>query len=135
MNVTLTDLYTRYAARLAAHAADSLAAMDADADPVADTDDVTQEVWLLAAQLLVLPSREDAWLVLEGLANRVVTGHMEAEYRGREIPSGVEMPAARGLPPLPLVPKLPANTVVIDGATRTGRTSAPAPVELSRLAS
>jgi DNA-directed RNA polymerase specialized sigma24 family protein len=62
MNVTSTPaadlaaLYGRYSARLAAHAAERLAA--AGADPVDEADDVTQEVWLWVAQQRRLPGWE-----------------------------------------------------------------------------
>ncbi|MFJ1751162.1 hypothetical protein ACIOJD_33780 [Streptomyces sp. NPDC088116] len=130
MRLTLVDLYTRHSARLAAHVADTLAS--AGADPIGDTDDITQETWLLAAQLLVLPEQDDAWLVLKGLAHRAAAQHMEAEHRVREMPSGVEAPAVRGLPPRPMTRcGLPDNTRLISRTVGTGKTNA----ETVRLAS
>ncbi|MFI6530203.1 hypothetical protein [Streptomyces uncialis] len=100
MRTTLNDLYSRYSARLAAAAAGQLA--DMAADPVRDADDVTQDVWLAAAQLPVLPEPDFAWPVLTGLLDQAL-GHLETS-RDREFPSGLETPVARGLPPAPLKP-------------------------------
>ncbi|MFI5945565.1 hypothetical protein ACIBCB_35710 [Streptomyces uncialis] len=100
MRTTLTSLYSRYSARLAAAAAEQLAEMAAD--PVRDADDITQDVWLAAAQLSVLPEPEFAWPVLTGLLDQAL-GHLETT-RGREFPSGLETPAVRGLPLAPLEP-------------------------------
>ncbi|MFI6530790.1 hypothetical protein [Streptomyces uncialis] len=97
MRTTLNDLYSRYSARLAAAAAAELA--DMAADPVRDADDVTQDVWLAAAQLGVLPAPGFAWPVLTGLLDQAL-GLLETS-RGREFPSGLETPAVRGLQPVP----------------------------------
>jgi DNA-directed RNA polymerase specialized sigma24 family protein len=107
MSTTLVDLYTRYSARLAAHVADALGTTGID------TDDVTQEVWLLAAQLLVLPSRDEAWLVLEGMANRTLVRYTEAEYREVEVPSGTL-----------------ADAPSLDPAPEAAPDSAPTPIEV-----
>ncbi|WP_326681026.1 hypothetical protein [Streptomyces sp. NBC_01237] len=104
MRTTLTSLYSRYSARLAAAAAEQLAEMAAD--PVRDADDVTQDVWLAAAQLRALPEPESAWAVLTGLLDQAL-GHLETS-RSREFPCGMEPPVARGLPPAPLEPLLSA---------------------------
>ncbi|MCX4970812.1 hypothetical protein OHA98_39925 [Streptomyces sp. NBC_00654] len=106
MRTTLTSLYSRYSARLAAAAAEQLAEMAAD--PVRDADDVTQDVWLAAAQLRVLPEPEFAWPVLTELLDQAL-GHLETS-QSREFPSGMEPPAARALPPAPLEP-LPSAVV------------------------
>lgn len=66
MNATLTDLYSDSADRLADRAAALLAADTPHLD--GQLDDVTQEVWLRAAQQDPLP--DWAWLVAE--ASRVV---------------------------------------------------------------
>ncbi|MFJ3714014.1 MULTISPECIES: hypothetical protein [unclassified Streptomyces] len=59
MAFTLDTLYARHSVRLAAYVADRLAG-DGSA-PVADADDVTQDVWLYAAQVLAFPESGDAW--------------------------------------------------------------------------
>ncbi|MFE2046020.1 hypothetical protein ACFXAZ_34900 [Streptomyces sp. NPDC059477] len=112
MRTTLTSLYSRYSARLAAAAAEQLAEMAAD--PVRDADDVTQDVWLAAAQLRVLPEPEFAWPVLTRLLDQAL-GHLETS-RGRELPSGMEPSAVRGLSPAPLEP-LPSAAVWASTAT------------------
>lgn len=107
MRTTLDTLYTLYSARLAAAAAEQLA--DIGADPVGDADDVTQDTWLLAAQLLALPEPEYAWPVLTGLLDRALAG-LEAS-RHRELPYGMDLPGVRWMPPAPLEPLPSAATV------------------------
>ncbi|MFL4910697.1 hypothetical protein ACJ6WF_48310 [Streptomyces sp. MMS24-I2-30] len=101
MRTTLASLYTRYSARLAAAAAEQLA--EIGADPVADADDVTQEVWLLAAQLLALPESEHAWVVLTGLLDQALAGLEASRHR--------ELPGVRWMPPVPLV-AVPSAAIV-----------------------
>jgi hypothetical protein len=98
VRTTLADLYSRYSARLAA--AEQLA--EIGADPVADTDDVTQDTWLLALQLLALPEPEHAWSVLTGLLDQAIAA--QEASRHREFPVGMALPAVRGFPPAPLEP-------------------------------
>ncbi|MFF4756341.1 hypothetical protein ACWD5R_39650 [Streptomyces sp. NPDC002514] len=112
MRTTLASLYTRYSARLAAAAAEQLA--EIGADPVADADDVTQEVWLLAAQLLALPESEHAWVVLTGLLDQALAG-LEAS-RHRELPYGMDLPGVRWMPPVPLV-AVPSAAIVYPTAS------------------
>ncbi|MEW1551909.1 hypothetical protein [Streptomyces tsukubensis] len=107
MPTTLNSLYTRYSARLAAAAAEQLA--DIGADPVADTDDVTQDVWLLAAQLLALPEPGHAWAVLTGLLDQALTALDEPRHR--ELPYGMDLPGVRWMPPAPLAALPSAATV------------------------
>ncbi|MER6917082.1 hypothetical protein ABT354_36040 [Streptomyces sp. NPDC000594] len=99
MRTTLNSLYAHYSARLAAVAAEQLA--EVGADPVADVDDVAQEVWLYAAQLLVMPELGHAWAVLTTLLDRAVAD-LEAS-RSRELPYGMDLPGVRWTPPAPLV--------------------------------
>ncbi|MEU5161234.1 hypothetical protein AB0G74_16730 [Streptomyces sp. NPDC020875] len=106
MRTTLDSLYARYSARLAAAAAEQLA--EIGADPVADADDVTQDVWLLAAQLLALPEPGHAWPVLTGLLDQALAAFEDARHR--ELPYGMDQPGARWMPPAPLKPqRLPAD--------------------------
>ncbi|WP_330481395.1 hypothetical protein [Streptomyces sp. NBC_00724] len=111
MRISLATLYARYSARLAARVAERL--NEAGADPIADVDDVTQDVWLLAAQLLAMPAQENAWVVLTALLDQVLAA-MESG-RDREMPSGMELPAARGLPPKPMA-ALPSPAVELASA-------------------
>ncbi|MFD4833190.1 hypothetical protein ACFWPV_25520 [Streptomyces uncialis] len=106
MRTTLTSLYTLYSARLAAAAAEQLA--EIGADPLEDTDDVTQEVWLHALQLLALPEPEHAWSVLTGLLDQAIAA-LEAS-RHREFPAGIDRPGVRWMPPAPLVAPPSAET-------------------------
>ncbi|MFI5634860.1 hypothetical protein ACIA8E_37035 [Streptomyces sp. NPDC051664] len=99
MRISLATLYARYSARLAARVAERLD--ETGADPIADVDDVTQDVWVLAAQLLAMPAPENAWAALTALLDQVLAA-MEAS-RHREVPSGMDLPAVRGLPPKPMV--------------------------------
>ncbi len=85
----LAGLYRRYSARLAAHTAERLAS--AGADPVDQADDVTQEVWLWAAQQRRLPS----WEGLTAMTDWVIEDVMKAQ----EVPVGIR---AVGPPVLPL---------------------------------
>lgn len=101
MRSTLADLYTRHSARLAAHVATRLDAVGAG-DPITDVDDVTQDVWLQAAALDVLPAPGQAWTVLAALADQMVEERERAEYRVREVPDGMGLPAVRVLPPAPM---------------------------------
>ncbi|MFJ1601520.1 hypothetical protein [Streptomyces sp. NPDC088261] len=106
---TLATLYTRYAARLAAHVADVLDAAGADA--LSETDDVTQDVWLHVMQLDIPPSADQAWPVLTDLAAKVVDRHQGAGHRTREEPVGVRLPARPVVAPRPMprtVQMLPA---------------------------
>ncbi|MFD3484944.1 hypothetical protein [Streptomyces sp. NPDC058665] len=101
MRTTLADLYTRHSARLAARVAARLDALGAG-DPIADVDDVTQEVWLSVAELDVLPAKDQAWPALQRLADRAVQQREQVEHRRREVPSGMGLPAVRLLPPAPM---------------------------------
>lgn len=101
MRSTLADLYTRHSARLAARVTARLDAVGAG-DPIAETDDVTQEVWLAAAELDVLPAPDRAWAVLRELADGAVQQREQVEHHRREVPSGMGLPAVRDLPPAPL---------------------------------
>jgi hypothetical protein len=98
MRTTLDSLYRRYSARLAVAAAEQLA--EIGADPIGDADDVTQDVWLLAAQLLTLPEPKHAWTVLTGLLDQALAA-LEAS-RHRELPYGMDLPGVRWVPPAPL---------------------------------
>nr|WTB12107.1 hypothetical protein OG546_50005 [Streptomyces antimycoticus] len=89
MNVTSTPaadlaaLYGRYSARLAAHAAERLAAVGAD--PVDEVDDVTQEVWLWAAQQRRLPG----WEGLQVMTDWVIEAAMNEQQDRLEDPIGL----------------------------------------------
>lgn len=109
MRTTLADLYTRHSARLAARVAARLDASGVG-DPIADVDDVTQEVWLSVAELDVLPARDQAWPALQRLADQMVEERGRAECRVREIPSGMGLPAVRILPPA----RMPRIVIVAD---------------------
>ncbi|WP_329028260.1 hypothetical protein [Streptomyces sp. NBC_00690] len=98
MRTTLATLYTSYSARLAAVAAERLA--DMGADPVADIDDVMQDVWLRALQLLVLPEPEHAWSVLTGLLDQELAALEASQHR--ELPCGLDLPGVHWMPPAPL---------------------------------
>ncbi|MFE5108321.1 hypothetical protein [Streptomyces sp. NPDC056663] len=111
MRVSLATLYARHSARLAARVAERLD--ETGADPIADVDDVTQDVWVLAAQLLAMPAPENAWAVLTALLDQVLAA-MESGS-DREVPSGMELPAARGLPPKPMT-ALPSPAVELVSA-------------------
>ncbi|MCX5318095.1 hypothetical protein OH782_41590 (plasmid) [Streptomyces sp. NBC_01544] len=111
MRVSLATLYARHSARLAARVAERL--NETGADPIADVDDVTQDVWVLAAQLLAMPAQENAWAVLTSLLDQVLAA-MESGP-DREVPSGMELPAARGLPPKPMA-ALPSPAVELASA-------------------
>ncbi|MFI5945912.1 hypothetical protein ACIBCB_37455 [Streptomyces uncialis] len=106
MRTTLDSLYTLYSARLAAAAAAELA--EIGADPIEDTDDVTQEVWLYALQLLVLPEPEHAWPVLTTLLDQAIAA-LEAS-RHMEFPAGLDRPGVRRMPPVPLAALPSADT-------------------------
>ncbi|MFD8937910.1 hypothetical protein ACFV0R_22125 [Streptomyces sp. NPDC059578] len=112
MQTTLESLYARYSARLAAAAAEQLAELGAD--PVGDADDVTQDVWLYAARLLVLPEPEHAWTVLTGLLDRALAALEGARHR--ELPCGMDLPGVRWMPPAPLG-ALPSSVTVVTVAT------------------
>lgn len=99
MRVSLATLYARYSARLAARVAEHLD--QTGADPIADVDDITQDVWVLAAQLLAMPTPENASEVLTALLDQVLAATDAGLHR--EVPSGMDLPAVRGLPPKPLV--------------------------------
>ncbi|MFC9602443.1 hypothetical protein ACFTTN_03125 [Streptomyces niveus] len=101
MRSTLADLYSSHSARLAARVTARLDIAGVG-DPIADTDDVTQEVWLAAAELDVLPARDQAWAVLRELADRAVEQREQAEHHRREVPSGMGLPAVCDLPPAPM---------------------------------
>ncbi|MEV6131970.1 hypothetical protein AB0M05_35155 [Streptomyces violaceusniger] len=102
MNVTstptadLASLYGRYSARLAAHAAERLAA--AGADPVDEVDDVTQEVWLWAGQQRRLPGWEDLRVMTDWVVEAAIT---ERQTR-LEVPVGVRLSGTPVVPPLDL---------------------------------
>ncbi|MET9535567.1 hypothetical protein ABZY02_34295 [Streptomyces sp. NPDC006649] len=89
MAMTLDAIYAHYSARLAAYVAARLG------DGLADTDDVTQDVWVYAAQLLARPEPAGAWTVLTALADRAVAAHQTDAHRHMEVPVGVLTPAAR----------------------------------------
>lgn len=112
MRSTLADLYTRHSARLAAYVAARLDATGTG-DPVDDVDDALQDVWLQAAELDVFPARDQAWPILSGLADHVVQQCERAEYRVREIPSGMSLPAVRDLPSAPL-PRVVITTTDVE---------------------
>ncbi|WP_405648982.1 hypothetical protein [Streptomyces uncialis] len=114
MRTTLTSLYTHYSARLAAAAAAELDAMGAD--PVSDADDVMQEVWLHAAQLLALPEPEHAWSVLVGLLDQALAALEETRHR--ELPYETGRPGVRWMPPAPMEPlPTPVDLEYTDTAT------------------
>ncbi|MEW1724303.1 hypothetical protein [Streptomyces sp. NPDC093109] len=132
MRVTLVDLYARYSARIAAQVAHTLDL--GGADPVDDTDDVTQEVWAAVAQIRVLPeSHAEAWRMLQAMATRYAVAAPHAAYRTQEIPSGLAAPAVRGLSPRPMrrLDEYPDNTVSI-GTTIDNTDARP---DFARLAS
>ncbi len=95
-------LYRRCSARLAAHAADRLADAGANLGLV---DDVTQEVWLWAAQQRRLPT----WKGLSVMAGWTVEALVREQQDRPEIPAGMALPATRVLPsaPLPTIPVAP----------------------------
>ncbi|MEV7683239.1 hypothetical protein AB0O64_32560 [Streptomyces sp. NPDC088341] len=100
MNVTpasaagLAGLYGRYSARLAAHTADRLAAVDAD--PIADVDDITQDVWMWAGQQRRLP---DGWEALSLMADWLVQA---AAKKQRDRPETAVGLRPSGTPVIPL---------------------------------
>ncbi|WP_371540764.1 hypothetical protein OG217_37235 (plasmid) [Streptomyces sp. NBC_01023] len=100
--MTLATLYARYSARLAAYVAGRLG------EGLADTDDVIQDVWVYAAQLLASPDSAGAWTVLTALADRAVAAHQTVAHRGMEVPVGVLTPAARVSAASVVAPVLPA---------------------------
>lgn len=103
MNATdLASLYSRYSARLAAYAAERLAA--AGVDPVDQVDDVTQEVWLWAAQQRRLPN----WEGLAVMTYWVIEDAMQAQCP--EVPAGIRLTGAPVLP-LPHVERHPPRAV------------------------
>ncbi len=103
----LAGLYRRYSARLAAHAAERLAA--SGADPVDQADDVTQEVWLWAAQQRRLPS----WEGLTVMTDWVIEDAKKAQRP--EVPAGIR---PTGAPVLP-VPALQDKRRQLRGAAFT----------------
>ncbi|WP_328380682.1 hypothetical protein OHB13_38260 (plasmid) [Streptomyces sp. NBC_00440] len=103
MAMTLDAIYARYSARLAAYVAGRLG------EGLADTDDVIQDVWVHAAQLLARPEPAAAWTVLTGLADRAVAAHQTVAHRDMEVPVGALMPAARVFAVSVVAPALPAS--------------------------
>lgn len=96
----LADLYTRYSARLASHVAQALHVAGADA--LADTDDITQDIWLEVATLDIPPAAPLAWPTLTELAARMVGRHLGADHLTSEVLAGMALPATRVLSPAPM---------------------------------
>ncbi|WP_328335814.1 MULTISPECIES: hypothetical protein [unclassified Streptomyces] len=115
MAMTLDAIYARYSARLAAYVAGRLG------EGMADTDDVIQDVWVYAAQLLARREPAAAWTVLTALADRAVDVHQTVEYRDREVPAGVLMPAVRVFCVPFVAPALPVAPVVLQHFEGTAR--------------
>src|SRR5262245_51897209 len=100
----LAGLYRRYSARLAAHAAEQLAAVGAD--PVGQVDDVTQEVWLWAAQQRRLPR----WEGLTVMTDWVIEDGLKA--RRPEVSAGIR-PVGAPVLPLPYVEPRPSRAAEV----------------------
>ncbi|GAA1143343.1 hypothetical protein [Streptomyces javensis] len=126
MNVTstpttdLASLYGQYSARLAAHAAERLAA--AGADPVDEVDDVTQKVWLWAAQQRRLPG----WEGLQVMTGWVVEATI-AERRARpEVPVGLRPSGTPVVPPLGIESVRPVRIEVAEAPEASPLSLSPA---------
>lgn len=112
----LAALYGRYSARLAAHAAERLAA--AGVDPVDEVDDVTQEVWLWFGQQRRLPGWEGLQVMTDWVVEAAIT-----ERRTRlEVPSGVR---PSGTPIAPLLDHESVRPVRIETAEVPEASSCP----------
>ncbi|WP_413804242.1 hypothetical protein [Streptomyces sp. OE57] len=113
----LATLYGRYSARLAAHAAERLAA--AGADPVNEVDDVTQEVWLWAGQQRRLPG----WEGLQVMTDWVVEAATSERQARLEVPVGVRL---SGTPVVPLLGLESVRPVRIEAAEASPLSLSPA---------